>query len=124
MADKEATVYIVDVGRSMGERRNGRSETDLEWCMKYVWDKITAQVQRTHDADPEAILTLLLQVATGRKTLLQGVIGLRTDGKRSFWTSGHIRDPALDSHSQAPTIALAKKKAMAMSLSSSKLIKS
>ena len=44
MADKEATVYIVDVARSMGERRNGRSVTDLEWAMQYVWDRITTTV--------------------------------------------------------------------------------
>ncbi|RHZ68144.1 ATP-dependent DNA helicase 2 subunit KU80 [Aspergillus thermomutatus] len=62
MAEKEATVYIVDVGRSMGEKRNGRSVTDLEWAMQYVWDRITATV------------------ATGRKTATIGVIGLKTDG--------------------------------------------
>lgn len=45
MADKEATVYIVDVGKSMGEKHGGRNETDLEWCMKYVWDKITTTVR-------------------------------------------------------------------------------
>jgi hypothetical protein len=63
MAEKEATVYIVDVGKSMGEMRNGRSMTDLEWAMQYVWDRITATV------------------ATGRKTATIGVIGLKTDGK-------------------------------------------
>lgn len=44
MAEKEATVYIVDVGKSMGERRQGRSMTDLDWAMRYVWDRITATV--------------------------------------------------------------------------------
>lgn len=44
MAEKEATVYIVDVGKSMGERRGERSMTDLEWSMRYVWDRITATV--------------------------------------------------------------------------------
>ncbi|KGO71826.1 DNA helicase, ATP-dependent, Ku type [Penicillium italicum] len=62
MAEKEATVYIVDMGRSMGERRHGRPMTDLEWAMQYVWDRITATV------------------ATGRKTATVGVVGLRTDG--------------------------------------------
>ncbi|EOD52730.1 putative ku family dna protein [Neofusicoccum parvum UCRNP2] len=61
MADKEATVYIVDVGKSMGEKNGGRGETDLEWCMKYVWDKITTAM------------------ATGRKTLFQSVVALRSD---------------------------------------------
>ena len=45
MADKEATVYIVDVGQSMGEKRNGRTESDLDWAMTYVWDRITSTVR-------------------------------------------------------------------------------
>ena len=44
MANKEATIYIVDVGRSMGRRENGREQTNLEWSMQYVWDKITTTV--------------------------------------------------------------------------------
>ena len=44
MAQKEATVYIVDLGRSMGERRHGRDKTNLEWALDYVWDKITTTV--------------------------------------------------------------------------------
>lgn len=44
MAEKEATVYIVDVGKSMDERRNGREVTDLEWAMQYIWDRITTTV--------------------------------------------------------------------------------
>ncbi|KAK2802621.1 ATP-dependent DNA helicase II subunit 2 [Onygenales sp. PD_10] len=61
MAEKEATVYIVDVGRSMGQCHHGRSISDLDWAMQYVWDKITTTV------------------ATGRKTATLGVIGLKTD---------------------------------------------
>lgn len=61
MADKEATVYIVDMGRSMGEKHNDRKESDLDWAMTYVWEKITSTV------------------ATDRKTAALGVIGLRTD---------------------------------------------
>lgn len=44
MAEKEATVYIVDVGESMGRCRHGREISDLTWAMKYVWDKITTTV--------------------------------------------------------------------------------
>lgn len=44
MADKEATVYIVDVGSSMGQAHNGRKDSDLEWAMNYVWDRITSTV--------------------------------------------------------------------------------
>ena len=61
MADKEATVYIVDMGASMGEKNQGREESDLEWAMRYVWDCITTTV------------------STGRKTANAGVLGLRTD---------------------------------------------
>lgn len=65
MAEKEATVYIVDVGQSMGEKRNGRTETDLQWSMRYVWDKIAASI------------------ATGRKTIFGGVVALHTDDTRN-----------------------------------------
>ncbi|KAI5792453.1 putative Ku family DNA helicase [Peziza echinospora] len=61
MAEKQASVYIVDVGSSMGLKQNGRDETDLEFAMKWVWDKITSTVM------------------TERKTDTVGVLGLRTD---------------------------------------------
>ncbi|KAJ5735106.1 uncharacterized protein N7483_000231 [Penicillium malachiteum] len=61
MTDKEATVYVVDLGRSMGEKRHGRTITDLDWAMQYVWDRITNTVMR------------------GRKTDLAGFIAMRTD---------------------------------------------
>ncbi|KAF3038342.1 ATP-dependent DNA helicase II subunit 2 [Didymella heteroderae] len=61
MAGKESTIYILDLGRSMGEKRHGRDHTDLDWALDYVWDKITTTV------------------ATGRKTALLSVIGCRTD---------------------------------------------
>ena len=61
MASKEATVFVVDCGSTMGERGPGRSQTNLDWALEYVWDKITTTV------------------ATGRKTALVGVVGLRTD---------------------------------------------
>ncbi|EXJ59273.1 hypothetical protein A1O7_06705 [Cladophialophora yegresii CBS 114405] len=61
MADKEATVYIIDVAQSMGEKHNGREESDLEWSLQWVYDRITGVV------------------FTGRKTLQVGVLGLGTD---------------------------------------------
>lgn len=61
MADKEATVFILDLGSSMAHTHSGREESDLDWSMRYVWDKITDIV------------------AASRKTLCVGVIGLRTD---------------------------------------------
>lgn len=78
MAEKEATVYIVDVGRSMGEKHNGREESDLDWAMRYVWDKIATTVEPS----TASFWTGDLQekVATGRKTANLGVLGLGTDG--------------------------------------------
>ncbi|KAI0552960.1 Ku70/Ku80 N-terminal alpha/beta domain-containing protein [Xylaria curta] len=61
MADKEATVYIVDMGSSMADCRNGRTESNLDWGMRYVWDKISTTV------------------AASRKTWNVGVVGVGTD---------------------------------------------
>lgn len=61
MAGKEATIFIIDLGRSMGSCHNGRTETNLDWSMRYVWDKISNIA------------------ATSRKTLLVGILGVRTD---------------------------------------------
>ncbi|KAI9806269.1 MAG: hypothetical protein M1825_006384 [Sarcosagium campestre] len=83
MADKEATVYIIDVGSSMGQRHEGRTETDLEWALQYFWDKITSTV------------------ATGRKTFTVGVLGLRTDG-----TQNHLgEDPENENISEFQPIS-------------------
>ncbi|KAF6820452.1 Ku family DNA-binding protein [Colletotrichum sojae] len=61
MADKEASVYIVDLGSSMADCHNGRTEPDLDWSMRYVWDKIATTV------------------AASRKTWNVGVVGLKTN---------------------------------------------
>lgn len=61
MADKEATVFIIDLGASMKAVHGARKESDLDWSMSYVWDKICNVV------------------ASNRKTLCVGVVGLRTD---------------------------------------------
>lgn len=72
MADKEATVYIVDVGSSMGERHQGRSVTDLEWGMQYVWDRITATVRFL---SPEWLLSFLLMCRSGSYWTQDGEFG-------------------------------------------------
>lgn len=51
MAEKEATVYIVDLGRSMGAKKGGRDRSDLDWAMDYVWDRITTTVGHTVDVE-------------------------------------------------------------------------
>lgn len=61
MAGKEATVFIIDQGVSMGMKNNGRDESDLNFAMRYVYDKLASIM------------------ITGRTTLTVGVVGFRTD---------------------------------------------
>lgn len=61
MADKEAVIYIVDLGSSMADCHNGRTESDLDFSMRWIWDKISTTV------------------AASRKTWNVGVIGVRTN---------------------------------------------
>lgn len=61
MASKEATVYIVDQGSSTGECHNGRVESDLDYGMRYIWDKLAETM------------------IANRTTAGVGVIGFRTD---------------------------------------------
>lgn len=44
MAEKEATVFIIDLGQTMGQKHQGRKQSDLDWAMTYVWEKITSIV--------------------------------------------------------------------------------
>jgi ATP-dependent DNA helicase 2 subunit 2 len=41
MATKEAAVFVVDMGKSMAEKKNGRDVSDFEWSMTYFWDRVT-----------------------------------------------------------------------------------
>lgn len=51
MAGKEATVFILDLGQSMGVKRYDRDQSDLDWALDYVWDKITTTVSRRSFGD-------------------------------------------------------------------------
>lgn len=70
MADKEAFVYIVDVGSTTSNCNNGRAVSDLDFSMRYVWDKIATTAQAS------------------RKTWNVGVVGLRTDETRNDYQDG------------------------------------
>lgn len=61
MAEKEAIVFIVDLSSTMANCNSGRTESDLDWSMKFVWDKISHIV------------------SLSRKGLCVSVLGLRTD---------------------------------------------
>ncbi|KLU87525.1 hypothetical protein MAPG_06524 [Magnaporthiopsis poae ATCC 64411] len=71
MADKEVTVFIVDLGQTMGNCNGGRVESDLDWSMRYIWDK------------------LCTIVAASRKTWQVGVLGLRTDDTNNVHHEGN-----------------------------------
>jgi len=40
MADKELNVFVVDVGPSMGEHHQGRNESDLQWSLTLLWERL------------------------------------------------------------------------------------
>jgi ATP-dependent DNA helicase 2 subunit 2 len=40
MASKELVVFVVDLGRSMGQEHQGRDESDLAWSLPYVWERM------------------------------------------------------------------------------------
>ncbi|KAG5519625.1 hypothetical protein PMAC_001780 [Pneumocystis sp. 'macacae'] len=61
MANKEVTVFVIDLGRQMGDFQEGREQSDLEWALSYFWDKISSKI------------------FSGRKTDYVGVIGFKTD---------------------------------------------
>lgn len=61
MADKEASVFIIDLGRSMGAKRHGRDKSDLDYSLQYVYDKISNIIYQE------------------RKGLVVGILGFRTD---------------------------------------------
>jgi ATP-dependent DNA helicase 2 subunit 2 len=60
-AGKQAHVYIVDQGSTTGECHSGRVESDLDWSLQYVYERLG---------------TVL---AANRTTLNIGILGLRTD---------------------------------------------
>ncbi|KAA8568722.1 hypothetical protein EYC84_007721 [Monilinia fructicola] len=70
MSEKQATVYVVDLGKSLGDCHHGRVETDLEYSMRYVWDKIT------------------LTMSSDRKTDGVGVVAFRTDDTKNDLHAG------------------------------------
>ena len=61
MADKEASVFVIDLGRSMNVQHHDRSESDLDYSLQYFWDKIANIVY------------------LDRKGLMAGLVGFRTD---------------------------------------------
>jgi ATP-dependent DNA helicase 2 subunit 2 len=65
MANKECTVFVIDLGATTANINGGREETDLKYGMRYVWDKIGTIMQ------------------ANRVGWSVGVIGLRTDSSNN-----------------------------------------
>jgi ATP-dependent DNA helicase 2 subunit 2 len=82
MTDKEATVYCIDLGKSMGKTKNGRDKSDLDWAMTYVWDKVTSIM------------------AMGRKTTYQAIVAFKTDE-----TNNELADDGFDNISVLQELA-------------------
>lgn len=59
MAGKSATIYVIDLGASTEDCHNGRIESDLDFGMQYIWDKMSDSMAKASSG--------------------VGVIGFRTD---------------------------------------------
>ena len=94
MADKEATVYIVDMGRTMGEIRNGRTESDLDWAMTYVWDKITSTVIPTNSSQQRFLLMSKGSHRTQGRPARSDWVAHRSYGQETLPRSTNIHSPA------------------------------
>ena len=70
MSGKLAHVYIVDQGSTTEECHSGRTISDLDYALQYVWDKIA---------------TVL---SANRKTWKVGVLGLRSDDTSNALSEG------------------------------------
>ena len=62
MAGKECTIFVVDVGASMGQKRHGRDQNDLDWSLNYVWDKIGAEVSELDSDEVEVIMGVCIRM--------------------------------------------------------------
>lgn len=58
MADKEATVFVVDVSHHMARRPAGHDGTALEWCLEYIWDKLGIKVMASRKTDYVAVIAV------------------------------------------------------------------
>lgn len=64
MASKKSTVYVVDRGESMGHCHNGRTQTDLEWGMKYITDDIGNRILSERKTDCVGVVSVTGDAST------------------------------------------------------------
>lgn len=58
MADKEVTLFVVDVSKFMKEKSPGYHGSSLEWCLEYVWDKLGIKIMAARKTDYVAVLAV------------------------------------------------------------------
>lgn len=58
MADKEVTVFVIDISQRMSQSRSDFSGTVLEWCLQYVWDKIGLKIMSGRKTDYVAVVAV------------------------------------------------------------------
>lgn len=61
MAEKEANIFIIDVGSSTAECNSGRTISDLDYAKEYLFGKVG------------------IALAANRKTINLGVLAVRSD---------------------------------------------
>lgn len=58
MAEKEVTLFIIDVSDSMHKACANRQENALEWCLSYVWDKVGIKIMAARKTDYVAVIVV------------------------------------------------------------------
>ena len=60
MAEKEATIFVVDISQSMGKSCTwkGSQISALEWCLSYVRDKVGIKVMAARKTDYVAVVAV------------------------------------------------------------------
>lgn len=58
MADKEATVFVIDIASSMGKKRSGYKSSVLDYCLEYVWDKLGIKIMAMRKTDYVAVVAV------------------------------------------------------------------
>lgn len=69
MAEKEATIFVIDVSESMGKSHQSRNVSDLTWCLDYVWDKVGIKIMAARKSD---YVGVIIVGSRGSDNMMQG----------------------------------------------------
>jgi len=53
---KKADIFVIDIGHSMAEVGVGRTENNLEWSLKFVWNKIGRKILSARATDELGVI--------------------------------------------------------------------